>query len=315
LNGAPGLPVDARPGKVEVSAKDRRIRGFVSAAAELPEPARELVLQYRLSLDQVTYTLPIDAPAMFYVGLHDTDPSSGDWTALRNALLIQHRRMTAEWEEYFFASQEVEEIWAKFPNLAPTERRLELEKMRRDRRCGVSGVHRVADVWKVAKTYDAELLTFDNIYSGRIASADASASSTMSTKKRLPRAGGSDAISIRTDQVSWSPALHLKQGGSTHNVYLDWYYYESTAALLVFLTFAMAMTGVTFMAAWRMRRSVWGPFALGVGLQVVAILLLMYAQPYVWVKFYWVVFGVASALAIHPETKRLAPGSLAHRSE
>jgi hypothetical protein len=50
---------------------------------------------------------------------------------------------------------------------------------------------------------------------------------------------------------------------------------------------------------WKHRFSGYFPFYLATALQVVVIFGLMYAQPYIWIKYYWVVFGVASGLMIN----------------
>lgn len=297
LNGAPGVPVGLRGGELVISAKDRKIRGFVSLAREVPEPKRELALEYRLSLQHVTYSFPIDAPAMFYVGLHDTNPSltGSEWRYVRNALLIQHRRMSAGWEDYFLASIDAERILAEFPNHTASERRAEYERLQRERRCGASGAHRVADIWRAGKPFDASILGFENSYGGNIGS------SSPASQLKLDQSEGRKLISVLSDNVTWSPAWQLKNGGSTHNVYLDWYYYEGAAALAIFLAFALSLITATIMLAWRARRTFGGPVVFGICLQVITLLLLMYAQPYVWIKFIWVVFGIASALLIHDE--------------
>ena len=118
-----------------------------------------------------------------------------------------------------------------------------------------------------------------------------------STTRRCLATPGAEALSLVAD-TTWSPERHLRERGSTHNVYLDWYFYEGKAALLLFLLFAGLLVAISFAAAWRVRDSRWAPFAWAVHLQVIVILGFMYAQPYIWLKYYWVVFGLASALAI-----------------
>jgi len=288
LNGAPGKPVVLHSEKVEISAKDRKIRGFINWTTRVPQPSRELVFEYRLALDRVTYTLPLDAPAMFYVGLHDTDAASSEknWMYVQNGLFIQHRRETSNYEQDVLVKHDAEEAWARLGGANTPEQRSRFERLMKERRCAATGSYKVADIWKAR--YGTVEINFNDIYNAKVA-----------------HGSGLEGISVLSDPT-WSARRHLQDGGSTHNVYLDWFYYEGPPALAMFLVFALSLGAVSFLAASRTRGTPYNAFAWAVHVQVIAILLMMYAQPYIWVKYYWVVFGVASALAINGDARRRA---------
>lgn len=285
LNGAPGAPVGAYGDRVDILAHERRICGFINWAGTVPAPVQQMVLQYQVSLERVNPTVPLDSPVMFYVGVRDGGAQPGSsWNEIRNGLLIEHRRASTDYERNVLLQLDAQAVLHQVGGEDTNERRANFERFMKQRHCSPSGAYKVADLWKV----DA---------SGILENID-SIVTFATTNARVSRQASPAALSLDAAEPTWLPERHLRDRGSTHNVYLDWYFYEGAPALLLFLLFAGLLCAAAFFAGWRERNTQWAPFTWAVGLQVLVILAFMYAQPYIWLKFYWVVFGLASALAI-----------------
>jgi MFS family permease len=112
-------------------------------------------------------------------------------------------------------------------------------------------------------------------------------------------------LDFNASDSSWSSELHMAHGGSTHNVYIDWYHYAGKTALIVLVLFLGALLVPLLLFVWSRRKSLYWPLVVAVSLQVVVIVAAMYAQPYWWLRYYWVVFGLAAGLMIHPELASL----------
>ncbi len=297
LNGAPGAPVTIHEDRVRISALSRKIKGFVGWPGKIPAPRRELMLEFSVYLDRVTAMLPPESPAMFYVGLHDNDidVDTGSWARVRNAILVQHRREALDWEPYLHALREMQEIVRQFPNHRPETRRAIHERMIETRDCDESGGYAVSDLWKAGEKYDLRKFSYEKLFTGGVA---------------VER-----DLSIVKDN-RWDAREYLKRGGSTHNAYLDWYYYEGLAALGLFAIFILSLAAATVRLAWITRNSESGSFHLAIATQIVLVGAVLYVQPIVWGKFVWILFGIASGLLIHDElrSKRSVSSSARLRS-
>jgi hypothetical protein len=143
-------------------------------------------------------------------------------------------------------------------------------------------VNRIDHLWRASLTQEMVVMAQGDLFGARV------------------RADTPGAISVMTDlSSSWSSEQHLKYRGSTHNVYLDWYYYVGLGPLLVFVSVILCFLGALCIHLWRNRAAPHLPFLLATTLQVVVLFGLMYAQPNIWIKYFWFVFGIASGLMIN----------------
>lgn len=94
-------------------------------------------------------------------------------------------------------------------------------------------------------------------------------------------------------------SINSNDGGSTHNVYLDWYYYVGPGPLAVFVLFVASLLTAFAVFTWKHPCSAYFNFYLAVLLQLVVIFGLMYAQPNIWIKYFWFVMGIASGLMVN----------------
>ena len=173
-----------------------------------------MVLDYDLDLTEATSSLPLDAPAMFYIGFHggDSGKAEAGWEKIRNGLLIQHVREISPHEENMYRNLEAEQVaWLlnneTYENLSDDMR---LKLLSKRNQCGTDGRNKISNLWK--GPVSQELL--DKAGGDQYNAIVKTASDT--------------GISIIADE-SWSAMKHLKYKGSTHNVYLDWLYYVGSS--------------------------------------------------------------------------------------
>ena len=111
---------------------------------------------------------------------------------------------------------------------------------------------------------------------------------------------GKDSISVEPDE-SWSAEEHLSRKGSTHNVYLDWYYYVGKIPFALFCAFIALLLQTFSVFSWRQRKSKWAPFYHATWFQIVVLIAAMSAHPGIWIKYIWFLFGVAGGIMLSEE--------------
>ncbi len=293
FNGGAGPVLNVRDAELLFDARMRILRGFVSATSG-HDPDHPIQLRYDLKLDRLSYSMPLDPPAMLYTGFHDSVNAGlgHSWGDVRNAVLVQLIRQEADWEIGVRRNREAEELFVM------NERREisidsdgALSRINNRIRCGTAGANRIADLWKHPVTEEVVGLTrAQNIFGGTVAKKR-----DLADSERIRH-----ATSVIAD-ISWSPDHHLQNRGSTHNAYLDWYYYVGPGALLLFVLLIGGKIWALGSVVWNHRQSPYFPLLLCVLLQLTLIAGTFYAQPYLWVKYVWVVIGLAGAVIAHPD--------------
>jgi hypothetical protein len=286
FNGGAIPALDLTSSRIGIRAKAKRLRGYVNLPNAVPEAATRAVLTYQVRLSTVSFTMPIDPPVLFYVGFHDTVGEGAAWNSIRNGLLIQFVRDNsgspsenayhAQDDRYRFLARHVD---GKHANLTHAEFS---QKINDEISCGDGQRQDIADLWKRPIQSSDIAKTKEEGFGARII-ADKPVTSQISV----------------SSADSTSDAIHrLNERGSTHNVYLDWHYYVGPSSLATFVLFVSSLLAAFAAFTWKHRCSVYFTFYLAVMLQLITIFGLMYAQPYIWIKYFWFVMGIASGLMV-----------------
>ena len=274
--------------RLEWMAYDQAVRAYVNKPGLLDGTEAAYTLEYEVLVSHLDRVVsPLTSPELFYVGFHDGNPASSDraWEELSNALFVAHERMLSEYEESILLQQRVlrfskmRDQGTFAGGLAELIRGKKEESDGKDRQATV----RVEMLWEPALTKD-EIKQANRYQSGAWIDDEGS-------------------NSVKPDK-SWSSEGYLSRKGSTHNVYLDWYYYVGRIPFALFLAFIALLLQAFSVFSWRQRKSEWAPFYLATWFQTVIIVLSMYAHPGVWVKYIWVLFGVAGGIMLSEEGRR-----------
>lgn len=285
FNGGAAPALDLTSRGIRIRAKAKKLRGYVNLPNAVPADAMRTVLTYQARLTTVSFTKPIDPPVLFYVGFHDTAGEGVAWDSIRNAVLVQVLRESSgslsedayheQEDRYRFLARHVDR---KHANLTHAEFS---QKVNEEIHCGDGKKQDIAGLWKRRVPPSDIAITKEEGFGARI----------IADKPVIGQ------ISVATS--STSDTIHrLKERGSTHNVYLDWYYYVGPGSLAMFVLFVSSLLAAFAAFTWKRRCSVYFPFYLAVMLQLVTIFGLMYAQPYLWIKYFWFLMGIASGLMV-----------------
>jgi hypothetical protein len=155
--------------------------------------------------------------------------------------------------------------------------------------CPESGYVSVRDLWKASLAGD----TID-----KAVQSATRIGSSKNVENATRKDNNPTYLSVGSQEL-WNPETQLAHRGSFLNVYLDWYVYVGPWALALFLLFIFSLIGTFGWFLWTNRTSEHSRFYLATSLQLVAIALVMYAQPYLFIKYFWVVFGIAAGMMIH----------------
>lgn len=271
---------------IRIKAKERRLRGYISETDRVCDNKKKLILEYTMNVRDTIYNGLLQSPVMFYVGLGESVDSLPvrNWQLIRNGLLISHKRQLSSYEQSVqLQTQKANfEYWMKQNNEKYSH--LDLAKLFNcEVRCGKGGYNLISRLWEPLIPEDVEMnIKGKDIY--RI-------SSDKVETKRL--------LSVEPDET-WSPYDQLANRGSTHNVYLDWYQYVGPIPFGIYLMLMLSLLVAFAHFTWKSRSTREFPFILSVFCQLLVIATLMYAHPYIWLKYIWFVFGLATALMIHP---------------
>jgi hypothetical protein len=283
-------------GRLEWIAYEQAVRAYVNKPDLLDGTEASYTLEYEVLVSHLERVVsPMTGPARFYIGFHDGNPASPDrpWAEVSNALFVAHERMLSEYEEQILLQQRVLRFMRMTDQVTFTGGLAELIRGRKEDGDGKDrqATVRVEMLWEPALTKD-----------------------DIEQAKRYQFGAwihDEGSISVEPDE-SWSSEAYLEKRGSTHNVYLDWYYYVGKIPFALFLTFIALLLQAFSVFSWRHRKSKWAPFYLATWFQTVIIVLAMYAHPGVWVKYIWFLFGVAGGIMLSEEGRqpRVQRGSL-----
>jgi hypothetical protein len=101
--------------------------------------------------------------------------------------------------------------------------------------------------------------------------------------------------------ATWNIGKQLGGGGSTHNAYLDWYYYVGSNSMRNFSVAHSIHDRI--LCPFHVEISLFSGISLYsiYSLPLLIIAAMKYAHPYIWLKYIWYVFGLATAVMIHPD--------------
>jgi hypothetical protein len=96
----------------------------------------------------------------------------------------------------------------------------------------------------------------------------------------------------------WSHLSPYKEGVvmGTHNIYLDYFYYNGIFALMLFILFLFSLLISALIVLWRNRTSKNYPFYLAVCPIVLIVMGDLYVNTHIAVRFIWAFFGLVMAL-------------------
>jgi hypothetical protein len=306
-NGTAGPVIDViENGAVKFTADNARLDGYVARAGVGYDEGSAVRLAYEVRMDKFSHSLPLDAPAMFYVGFTDTDiqrhPDA--WGAVANGIFVQHVRELLPWEPSMRTSIQASMLESALRNgdLEADSPSAAIMAENNKIKCGLGGVNNLADLWLPLINDSAVASMGLNAYGSYTQSPGILATQKIDfNASDSHKAPTTPKVDFNAADLSWSSELHMAHGGSTHNVYVDWYHYAGKTALIVFVLFLGTLLVPLLLVTWRRRKSQYWPLLVAVSLQVAVIVAAMYAQPYWWLRYYWVVFGLAAGLMIHPE--------------
>jgi hypothetical protein len=306
-NGTAGPVIDVIENRaVKFTADNARLDGYVARSGVGYDEGGSVRLAYEVRMDKFSHSLPLDAPAMFYVGFTDTDiqrhPDA--WGAVANGIFVQHVRELLPWEPSMRASIQANRLESAFRNgdLEATSPSAAIMAENNKIMCGVGGVNNLANLWMPQIGNSAVASMGVNAYGSYTLTPGMLPTSKLGfNASDSQKAPTTPKVDFNAADLSWSSELHMAHGGSTHNVYVDWYHYAGKAAFIVLVLFLGTLLVPLLLVTWSRRKSPYWPLLVAASLQVAVIVAAMYAQPYWWLRYYWVVFGLAAGLMIHPE--------------
>jgi len=253
--------------RLDVVAYEKAMKGYVNRPNVLEGNEGAYSLEYELFVHNLEPVFPTSGPARFCVGFHDgsLDSPGARWEEVKNALLVCHERHVKWYEEELLRHQR----WLKLKQLGKGGYEF-----------GQQDHVRIENLWELP-------ITKEDIEQAK--------------KYRLG-AGihGKDPISVEPDE-SWSAEEHLSRKGSTHNVYLDWYYYVGKIPFALFCAFIALLLQTFSVFSWRQRKSKWAPFYHATWFQIVVLIAAMSAHPGIWIKYIWFLFGLAGGMMLSEE--------------
>jgi len=271
-------------GRLDVVAYEKAIKGYVNRPNILEGNEVVYSLEYELSVHNLKPVFPTSGPARFCVGFHDgsLDSPGARWEEVKNALLVCHERSLRRYEEGVLLHQR----WLRLGQLA-----------RRDtHEFGETNRVRIENLWEPVITKEEIEKAKDYQFGARIKEEIEKAKDYQFGARIYEK----DSISVEPDE-SWSAEEHLSRKGSTHNVYLDWYYYVGKIPFALFCTFIALLLLAFFLFSWRHRKSKWAPFYHATWFQIVVLIVAMSVHPGIWIKYIWFLFGVAGGIMLSEE--------------
>jgi len=300
--------------RLVIVAYEQGVRAYVNKQGIFDGSESSYVMEYELLVDKLEPVVPFSGPARFYVGFHDGNSADlgKQWEKVRNALLVAHERMMSTHEEGLMAQRRWLSLRESIVRQRISGKTKEIVKetgMRNDGGSGQDTV-KIEKLWepdigeedvKQAKHYrfGAEIHHPDSI-SPDIGEEDVRQAKHYRFGAEIHHA---DSISVEPDE-SWSAKVHLAKRGSTHSVYLDWYYYVGKIPFGLFLLLLVLLLQAMIVFLWKRRNSPYAWFYFGTWLQIIVIGAAMYGHPGIWVKYIWFMFGVATAVMILDEKTR-----------
>jgi len=267
--GDSGGVLKSNQGSLALVAYEQAVRAYVRKRGVHDLTQGNYILEYEVTVHRTQGERPVTGPARFYIGFYDGKSvhSTKNWNEVENALFIAHERIMTGYESQVLFKR----------------KKLQLSEIgdRTNNRINPLKTVRIEKLWE------------------RVLSEE-------ETERLLKEAEryrfGSKVINEGDISIGFakleSIQKHLTKKGSTHNVYLDWYYYVGRLPFGLFVLFIVLLVAAFAAFLWNERRSVYLWFYLATGLQLVVIAGSMYAHPGIWVKYMWFVFGIAAAVMI-----------------
>jgi hypothetical protein len=266
--------------QLRLVADEQIVRGYVEKADILDKGDANYVLEYEVTIDHLEPIQPVTGPARFYVGFHDGESGDGarQWEVVRDALLVGHERVMTAQEYGVLRANKLANL-SKYVgeervtnSLGETTRLIKSKSFK----MGDEGKVRIEKLWESE-------ITADDI---------------KQAKNYKLGAKVDDNTVIFAPDESWSAKSHMAHKGSTHNVYVDWYYYVGKLPSAIFVLFILILIITFAIFLYKQHESPYFAYYLAVWLQLVVLTGAMYAHPGIWIKYIWFTFGVAGALML-----------------
>ncbi|MDD4907502.1 MAG: hypothetical protein PHJ00_00410 [Candidatus Omnitrophica bacterium] len=297
FNGAAKPSISLTDNHIKINADSMRLRGYISDTANNYNKKNTLILEYTVNIKSHRILSLEESPLVFYAGLSDNtdvDQNKKKWKFIRNGLLIRHEVAVTEFQtEIALKNQEAKFIYwsARISNEMPYGAN-PIKLFNHEVRCGNKGQNLISRLWE-------PVLTEDTVVS-KIPRSD------LYRIKTENKSDIKSTISVNDPRILFTVDRTFTNRGSLHNVYLDWLYYVGPIPFVLFLFFIFSLLIAFANFTWVSRFSSEFPFILSVFCQLLVIAILMYAHPYVFLKYIWFVFGIATAVMIHPDFKKIS---------
>ena len=317
FNGGAEPCISSAGNSIQINANTRLLRGYVTEPEKSYDSKNTLILEYTVNVKSAKHSIPFDPPVMFYVGLAESKylvQKENDWRLIRNGLLIRHERFSTQWEKDVLFSHHVDKFyrWITAKGNKVHSGIDQVNAFNNEVSCGIEGQNLISRLWEpmVAQNRTSRVwepvIADDLFYKTKraVSEFEVPKGDVYKIKESDKNIRSLISAGPASDDTSWSADYNMDLRGSVHNVYLDWYYYVGPIPLGIFMILIISLLGVFAHFTWKTRFSKEFPFVLSILCQLLIIVALMYAHPYIWIKYIWFVFGLATAVMIHPDFKK-----------
>jgi hypothetical protein len=288
FNGGAGNCINFNLSQIEIDADRKTVRGYIGdSITSIKDP---FILDYVVHVKKASLSV-YDPPLVFYVGLAGEMENTKEMS-IRNGLLIRHELSVNESQMRFAMGRQLEKFifWCTRKDIEEPSITT-IKSFNEEVRCGHEGPNTISRI--------GEPMLPENINLSKI--------SLREQYKVHDKSNMMHLISVQSDKY-WSADQVLAGRGSTHNLYLDWFYYVGPFPFVLFVFFIFSLLGAFAHFTWKLRSSKEFPFVLSVFCQLLILTALMYGHPYLFLKYIWFVFGLATAIMIHPDLKGAGGG-------
>ena len=295
FNGGAKPCISLTDNHININAESMRLRGYISNTDNNYNKKNTLILEYTVNVRSHRTQSLEELPLMFYVGLSDNtdvDRNKKNWKFIRNGLLIRHEIASSKFQtEMALKNQEAKfTYWSAHKSNEIPFGVNPIELFNHEVCCGNKGQNLISRLWEPTLT--------ENTAVSKIPRSD------LYRIKTENKSDIKSTISVNDPHILFTVDRTFTNRGSLHNVYLDWLYYVGPIPFVIFLFFIFSLLIAFANFTWVSRFSSEFPFILSVFCQLLVIAILMYAHPYLFLKYIWFVFGIATAIMIHPDFKK-----------
>lgn len=288
--------MSSQPGKLLFHAQG----GAVAAFSKIPLPSSHdaYAVAFTLQVDELDHNFPIDSRSMFYAGFSDMDEKF----RVGSAFYIEVKREDGEKFSFENRRQQMREIATFFPDMTlsgglNTE---VVAKLNAKASCSDSKALKLAFL-RVDPIASHEL---DRVLeqTGGHSLALVAAEDDQSESPGFRAQDGTEAQA--QDGTGWDADYHLYHRGSTHNVYIDFYYYVGIVPFIMFALFVITFISLLISKCWMLRRSPHFVMAISIAMQAAIVFAFIYGHPLLWMPLVWGVFALASSLFLLGDRER-----------